>query len=223
MTRKYLTITALLISAIFITGACQSPPPTMIVLVVTATPDGTPVEITSEVTVEVQTVTAELPAVVSPQPTASVPADVQLPTPTSDQIQVAEQVFEGGRMFWVQPTKQIWVMFASDQPGRGRWAIYPDTFVDGEVEFDPSLAAPEGKLQPERGFGKLWRENQDIQAGLGWAITEEFGYISRYEYHPGGEINTEGEYIVGPGYHVLFSLYEEGFRFNEADNSWQLN
>jgi len=39
---------------------------------------------------------------------------------------------------------------------------------------------------------------------------------------PGGEI-VNGQFVPGPGYHVLFSLYGEAFRFNEADNTWELN
>jgi hypothetical protein len=151
--------------------------------------------------------TAALTGTVTPQALPSV-----LPSPTAivSQIQVAEQVFEGGRLFWLQPTQQIWVMF-SDGTGKGDWQIYEDNFVEGEMEFDPEIVPPAGFEQPERGFGKLWRENPEIRDSLGWAITPEFGHVTRYEYHAEG------------GYHVLVSLYEEEFRFNEADRSWQLN
>jgi len=207
-------------------AACQGPPPTQIILVVTATPlpdESTTAQIVpTEIPVEISPTvepTAELPATVTPKP--SPVADV-VPTPTITQIQLAEQVYEHGRMFWLQPTGQIWVMIVKTE-GRGDWQVYEDTFVDGEPEFDPDIVPPDGMEQPKRGFGKLWRENPQIRDELGWAITPEFGYVSRYEYHPGGEVNANNQYVPGPGYHILLSLYEEAFRFNEADHTWQLN
>ena len=118
---------------------------------------------------------------------------------------------------------QMWVLIVTGE-GHGTWSIYDDTFVEGDAESDPSMAPPADDLfQPSRGFGKLWRENAEVRTALGWAVTpDEFGYISRYEYHPGGAVAADGSYQAGPGYHILFSLYEEAFRFNEADQTWQL-
>jgi len=142
------------------------------------------------------------------------------PTETTGKIQVAEEVFEHGRMFWVSPTKQFWVMII-DTAGHGAWSIFDDTFVDGEPEMDPSIVAPEGKYQPVRGFGKLWRENQTVRDELGWGTTPEFGYESEYRYYPGGSVQN-GQYVPGPGYHVLFTLDGEAIRFNESDMTWEL-
>jgi preprotein translocase subunit SecD len=148
------------------------------------------------------------------------PRPPNFPTPTTAEINVAEQVFEGGRMLWIQPTQQIWVLVVT-ATGRGTWTVYDDTFEEGEPEFDPAIVAPADRFQPMRGFGKLWRENPAVRQALGWATTPEFGYVSPYEYHPGGEI-VDGDYIPGPGYHVLYSLYGERFRFNETDGTWEL-
>jgi hypothetical protein len=207
----------LAIALITIIAACQGPPPTQIILVVTATPDTNSANPTpTRETVEVQAVTEEPSASpmqqTIPQPTAT---HNGVATPTITQIQVAEQVFEKGRMFWLQPTDQVWVMVITGE-GEGTWQVYTNTFREGDPESDPDLVPPSGLEQPKRGFGKLWRDNPDIREVLGWAVTPEFGYVTRYEYHPGQQANT-------PGYHVLFSLYNEGFRFNEADSSWQLN
>jgi hypothetical protein len=46
--------------------------------------------------------------------------------------------------------------------------------------------------------------------------------VSRYEYHAGGSVDAAGVYTAGPGYHVVYSLYGEQFRFNEVDGTWQL-
>ncbi len=81
---------------------------------------------------------------------------------------------------------------------------------------------PEGRYQPERGFGKLWRESGNLRQELGWGVTPEFGYVSNYEYHPGGYVDANGQYVEGLGYHILYSLGGELFRFNETDGTWQL-
>ena len=206
----------------FVLASCQGPPPTQIVLVVTATPASDEGNNTAqaEATPEVSEPTAQ--ATVTPTETTRTTGQPTA-TPTINQIQVAEQVFEDGRMFWLQPTGQIWVMVVTGE-GRGTWQVYEDTFAEGEAERDDSLTPPEGMSQPERGFGKLWRENPDIREQLGWAITPEFGYVTRYEYHPGAPRVSAGNAVTyGAGHHVLTSLYEEAFRFNEADSTWQLN
>jgi hypothetical protein len=209
-----------------IVTACQGPPPTQIILVVTATPTPIPndAEETAEVSPTAETAVTKIVtgtpsrATATPGPTET--PDL-FPTNTVNQIQVAEQVFENGRMFWFQPTEQIWVMIVTGE-GEGDWRIYEDTFVEGELESDPDIEPPDGLEQPTRGFGKLWRENPDVREALGWAVTPEFGFVTRYEYHPGGEVE-DGEWVQEPGYHVISSLYEEAFRFNEADQTWQLN
>lgn len=204
-------------------SACQGLPPTMVVMVITATPttDTAPTtdEAQADATEDASATNIETEAVPTATRQAATPAPTVsgVPTATISEIQVAEQVFENGRMMWLSPTNQIWVMILN-QTGSGEWKVYESTFADGDPEDDPSLQVPNGKLQPIRGFGKLWRDNPDIREALGWATTPEFGYISRYEYHPGSN--------NGPGYHILFSLYGEAFRFNEAsegDWTWQLN
>jgi protein-export membrane protein SecD len=171
------------------------------------------------------TVSADGTAQVAVVPTATItpgpsPTIDPRPTETVGKISVAEEVFEHGRMFWVSPTQQFWVMVITST-GHGTWSIFDDTFKDGEPEMDPSIVAPDGKYQPVRGFGKLWRENQTVRDELGWGTTPEFGYDSEYRYYPGGSVQN-GQYVAGPGYHVLFTLDGEAIRFNEADMTWEL-
>jgi hypothetical protein len=218
---RYRLFICVALAASLVITACQGPPPTQIVLVVTATPEtlGTSTQETDG-TAEVVSATEEATEAV---PTSSVQGSPTLdpfPTPTLSQIQIAEQVFQNGRMMWIQPRKQIWVMIDNGS-GRGQWMIYEDTFQEGEPESDPSLTPPDGLYQPLRGFGKLWRENTALKDGLGWGTTPEFGYVSNYEYHPGGSVDAQNQYVPGPGYHILFSLYQEKFQFNEADGTWE--
>ncbi|MEL7234809.1 MAG: hypothetical protein AAGK74_09955, partial [Chloroflexota bacterium] len=192
---------------------------------VTSTPQAT----SSAIPTEPSSLAPSQPTATRSVPTAIIPTGAPGPTTTPNlfptetvaQVQVAEQVFENGRMFWVQPVSQIWVMVL-DEEGSGTWLRYEDTFEEGiDSETDPAIVAPEGLIQPERGFGKLWRTNPDIRESLGWAITPEFGYISEYEYRPGGTVRS-GRYVSGPGSHKLMSLNSEAFCFEEESSTWEL-
>jgi hypothetical protein len=196
---------------VLIVVACQGPPPTQYVIVVTATPSGNSAQAAPSATATLTTPLA---------PTITPTLD-PFPTPTVNQIQVAEERFQNGRMFWLRPTDQIWVMMNGTDANSGKWSIYNNSFIDGEQEFDPSIVAPQNLFQPIRGFGKLWRENPEIKQALGWATETEYGHVTCYEYHAGGTVNAQNQYIKGPGYHILKSLFGDWFQFNEADGTWQ--
>jgi hypothetical protein len=200
-----------------VTLAAQINSGTLPIPLLVASTDIIAVTLTPTDTVTPDTTATLLAQTVTATPT---PRPPNFPTPTTAEINMAEQVFEGGRMLWIQPTEQIWVLVVT-ATGRGTWTVYNDTFVEGEPEFDPAIVAPADRFQPMRGFGKLWRENPAVRQALGWATTPEFGYVSPYEYHPGGEI-VDGDYVPGPGFHILYSLYGEQFRFNETDGTWEL-
>lgn len=80
----------------------------------------------------------------------------------------AYQRFENGTMVWREDTSQIYVFFND-----GTWRSFADTFKEGDRESDPAFAAPGGKMQPIRGFGKVWRDNQEVREKLGWAVAKE--------------------------------------------------
>ncbi|MBC8100067.1 MAG: hypothetical protein H7Y11_11540, partial [Armatimonadetes bacterium] len=104
----------------------------------------------------------------------------------------------------------------------GVWMVFPDDFEEGDLEYDATIVAPTALFQPERGFGKLWRDNPDVREALGWAEQAEIGYVSVYEYQPGGELYDDG-YEAGPGYHLVGSGLNPNrtYRFNEINGTWQ--
>lgn len=157
----------------------------------------------------------------TPTPTLSPTPDI-FPTPVIGQIFIAEQTFERGRMFWLQPVGQIWVV-ATDENGNNIWSVYEDTFQEGQPEINPTLTPPVGLYQPERGFGKLWRETPEVQAAIGWAVEPEFGYITRYEYRAGGSVDANNRYVPGPGRHLVTLLTGEIIIFIEGENrTWEI-
>lgn len=149
------------------------------------------------------------------------PTPDPFPTPVKGKIYVAEQPFEGGWMFWLQPNAQLWLL-SEDDSGAKIWSVYDDTFVEGDVEFDPQIVAPENRHQPVRGFGKLWRENLEVRQVLGWALETEIGHTTRYEYRQGGRLNEDNAYVPGPGYHLVRSAGGDTFRFNEDSFTWSI-
>jgi hypothetical protein len=68
----------------------------------------------------------------------------------------------------------------------------------------------------------LWRNDQNIQNMLGWATGDELGYMTNYEYHWGGTVNDAGEYVPGPGYHVIEAYNGNFYRFDEATRTWEI-
>lgn len=209
--------------SVLMIAACQGPPPIVYeievtaevtrIVVVTATPQGTFGPIQSGATAEA---TEETEPGVTPSPTTQ-----PFPTPVVNRIYVAEQRYENGRMFWLEPINQIWVLYSDAEEERNIWAVYTDTFQEGQPETDPTIVPPEGLFQPERGFGKLWRENPEVQEALGWALEPELGHVTDYEYRAGGRVENNS-YISGPGYHLITSLYGDVFRFNEEDWTWEV-
>lgn len=180
--------------------------------------------------VMVVTATPETGGTSEPSPVATDPATsaatvdsaataVTVPTPTIRQIYVAEQVFQRGRMFWLEPTGQIWVL-TETEPGIGIWQVYEDLFEEGGTESDPNLIPPDGLMQPVRGFGLVWRSNPGVRDGLGWALDTELGFVANYEYHPSGEV-VDNVFIPAPGYHFLQSVFGDWLRLNEVNSTWQ--
>ncbi len=83
----------------------------------------------------------------------------------------AIQTFDNGVMIWRGDTQQIYVIYKDRT-----WQVFSDTFKEGQAESDPSINVPGGKLQPIRGFGKIWRESPSVRDKLGWATAKESGY-----------------------------------------------
>ena len=92
----------------------------------------------------------------------------------------AEEPFEHGWMLWLENgpgSSRLIVVFYEN----GSYEKYPDTFVEGEPESDPSFVPPPGLYQPIRGFGKLWRTHPEVRERLGWATAPEQGFYTQWQ------------------------------------------
>lgn len=109
-----------------------------------------------------------------------------------------EQTFEGGRMIWIASNQQIYIFFADEQ--QPRWLQVADTFENGQPERDDSLNPPEGRFQPVRGFGLVWRTNNNIRDRLGWALEPESAYEGMVQSNSDGStvyMRTRDGGIIG--------------------------
>lgn len=239
--RKYVLLLVVLVLAL---AACDDEqPPTQVYIVLSPTPETETAEAVTPdaspqpadttaptATTAANTAPTSLPATNAPATAASAaaapettitttptPLPALFPTNVMAQVSMAEVVFERGRMFWLRHNRQIWVMVAGEEdPNRGDWYCFNDTYQESEPEIDPGLTPPDGMYQPRRGFGKLWRSHADLKEALGWAVTPEFELTSNYIYIAGGYVEN-GKYFSGPGEHRLTTLYNEPVSFFESE------
>ncbi|WP_119065370.1 hypothetical protein [Aggregatilinea lenta] len=99
-------------------------------------------------------------------------------------LQLAGQSFERGQMLW-RDTHQIYALASSGQ----FWQV-GDSWTEGMPADDPAFAAPEGRVQPVRGFGLVWRSNQAIRDALGWGTGGETPYSATWQDFERGSMLT---------------------------------
>ncbi len=100
----------------------------------------------------------------------------------------AYQPFQNGVMIWISslgthPQPVIYALFSN-----GTYQRFNDTFAEGIDPESGGAVPPPGLLEPVRGFGKVWRENQAARDTLGWALTTEAGGTAEILRFERGEI-----------------------------------
>jgi photosystem II stability/assembly factor-like uncharacterized protein len=128
------------------------------------------------------------------------------PEETAAQIPFAEQLFEHGRMFWDSSTRKIYVLLED-----GTWSVFDDTFDENtDPAYDPNLPPP--PRQPQRGFGKVWREQLGgPQAAIGWAVANEKSVDAwRQRFDGGLLIWSDVDQTSGAGWGTAYLLYNDG-------------
>ena len=135
---------------------------------------------------------------------ATVRQQVGCPTNGAFAVNLVQQPFQKGVMIW-RDTKQIYVMsVAAIQQGAAidtLW-IVPDQWNDSLPASDGSFTPPEGLVQPVRGFGYVWRNNQQIRDAIGWALAGEQPYQGMWQDFERGWLMTGADnrvYVLIPG------------------------
>jgi hypothetical protein len=115
------------------------------------------------------------------------------PVETPKEIDFARQDFESGQMLWRGDERVIYVL----GPGMAA-GVYSDLWQEGQPDSDPALVPPANRVQPLRGFGKVWREQlRGPDAAIGWARGPERGlrgFVQRWER--GTAVRFGGELII---------------------------
>jgi len=94
---------------------------------------------------------------------------IGLPVAAEAKVGGTYQLFEGGMMFWREDTATIYVLFAGEP---GIWYAFADGWATG-MEPGGGTGPATGQFKPQRGFGKVWREQPDVQKRLGYALSAD--------------------------------------------------
>ncbi len=79
-------------------------------------------------------------------------------------------------MLWRGDLQQIYVLRQG-----GTWAVYDDLWRDGDMQWDATIVAPGGFMQPVRGFGLVWRQQAGVRDELGWATGSEATFSAAFQ------------------------------------------
>ncbi len=109
---------------------------------------------------------------------------------------MAAQPFERGLMLWRADTREIYALASG-----GRYWQTADTWMEGMPADDPAFTAPEGRWQPVRGFGLVWRSDQAIRDALGWGVQSEAQFDATWQDFERGAMFTAAD----GGVYALFS------------------
>jgi hypothetical protein len=142
-------------------------------------------------------------------------ADPLCPNPVQTTSAAGED-FEGGRVYWYaaapgspDPRGTLYVIYND-----GTWETFVDTWDESQPASDPSIVPPAGRYQPERGIGKVWRENADVRARLGWAYEPESAFTGRRQT-PAATANYS---YVDHGKGIVLRLYS----VDMGPNTWEV-
>jgi hypothetical protein len=79
-------------------------------------------------------------------------------------------------MFWRADKLTIYVLYEGGTLD-GIYYAYDDTWREGDPVYSCEATPPAGRVQPWRGFGKIWCElGGPSSAVIGWGLEEEQGF-----------------------------------------------
>ncbi|MFQ5408541.1 MAG: hypothetical protein ACE5FI_09005 [Anaerolineales bacterium] len=199
--------------------------PTPITIVVTATPDE---------------------ATLAAEQAAATEAASLYPGPEQVSMEAVDEYFERGYAVWLSDWNTIWVLVQPTiAPGEidlstspaaptpavtgaptvlrngGPLFVFDDIYDPAvDAESDPNLNPPPGMQQPKGGIGRVWRENPDLQAALGWALDWEQPYWTLINTYPIGVLGEHDSFVQTDHIRTLYTSDGELFYIHEAGGIW---
>jgi len=151
---------------------------------------------------------------------AEVPGLVGCPTGNEAAVGVVSEQFEHGWML------QLSAPVAGQTGGRTIYVLVgdnatvaqvADTWVAGRDPVTTGLTPPAGLVEPQRDFGKVWREETSLRVRerLGWALGPERGAAGAWQPY------QHGQMIWTPEPKQIFVIGEQG-QATSAASSWRL-
>ncbi len=91
-----------------------------------------------------------------------------------------EQVFEGGRMIFVEEADLVYVLFADGL--NPAWTSFQNRYVPGQSpEQDDNFVPPPDRYQPARQLGMIWRASDPVRNRLALGIAPETIYEGAFQ------------------------------------------
>ncbi len=134
-------------------------------------------------------------------------------------------------MIYLSDRETIWVCLrwvpAADGPAvatqdYGTWLAFPDIFKDGQPETDPNIVPPANFQQPKRGFGQVWRDNQNVRDALGWALDWERPYTAHVVDFSIGKFDGNGNFSPSAFYHTVTTDKNTTIYIDENSGLWKV-
>ena len=128
------------------------------------------------------------------------------PTEEVQSIVAATQDYEHGVMAWRKDEGRIYVFYEGTA-----WESYVDAWDASMPEQDPAFGpAPDGYLQPKRGFGLVWQEHPSVRDRLGWGVNEERACDDAHAqpFERGHMMSCTHDVVPGAKTYV-FTLYDD--------------
>lgn len=90
--------------------------------------------------------------------------------------------FERGQMYWInlRGGKSVIYVVIYGPNGSLTYRVFDDTWKEGDP-VNTGLKPPAGLYEPQRGFGKIWREQPGIRDAVGWALETERAVTVSYQ------------------------------------------
>lgn len=146
----------------------------------------------------------------SPTYTPNPPSTGYIP-PFSDGSSIAStlQTFENGFMIWIAGTGDIFVFNASTQ----NYQRFPVWSYAGQSDNPVTTQPPAGRFKPYFGFGKVWGHNPLVRSQLGWATSNEQGFLMPFTRSFDPNLGRETFGLDTGSYHGYI-------RLDPATNTW---